>query len=285
MAVLKVQGIRVKFNNDEEASLSVADLRNGDGRLSALAAADQVGGVGRVQASGNKDGWVSEAEIARTTGLYASATMDGLKLAAEARRQHTGNRLVAAMRESHAPVVKAPPPLGIPEAQMGEQPRSAFVPLAEHLASRFAKAQSYAAAYGDPGNQIFHFKADDVVQAYSLHEIKAALAILTAREGGLEFALSRDKQGAHHLVQGQPDQVEFDEDITGFDQVFHTHPTHGSQGAFPSHGDLVMARAHDPDHRAGVVTQDGFTLDYETTERGNTLGEPARLWRRAEPGQ
>jgi hypothetical protein len=163
---------------------------------------------------------------------------------------------------------------------MADLARTAFVPLAEYVAARFSAADSYEAFTGDPGDRIYHFLGDDIVADYSMHEIKAALAILTAREGGWEFGLSRDPGGRYHFVQGLADRVELDGEITGTDLIFHTHPQGGAASAHASQGDLYAARAFDPDRRAAAVSQDGWSTEYSINEVGGVESSAAaRLWR------
>jgi len=112
-------------------------------------------------------------------------------------------------------------PLSLPQL-----PRSTFVPLAQTIAHRFAKAASY---YSRTGEQMYFFLADKLVSRYSMHELQAALAILASREGGLEFALTKRPDGKHVLIQGGMGFVQHNEMLTGHDTVFHVHTCHLAQ--------------------------------------------------------
>lgn len=253
-------------------AVSADDLRaSPDTSLQHLAQLDEAQPIGNITSSGDSDGWVTEDEKARAMGLYVESSMKYDALWVAAQKGTFSSSSIVALRSNlaagQASTVVAPPPLDATICPLTDQFRSAFVPLAEYLASRFVSAESYNSEYGEVGDRIYHFPADDIVTRYSLHEIKAALAILTAREGGVEFGLSRDKNGAHHLILGQPDSVVLDETITGFDLIMHTHPLRGERGSLPSSGDLFLARAHDPNQRGFVVTQDGWSREYSDHEQ------------------
>ena len=232
-----------------------------------------------MSASGNRDRWVTEEELARASGLSGSSEFDDNAIANEARRARFSQQLISTLRAQHSRPTRAPKPLKLDAARLAELPRSVFVPLAEYIAARFAAAKSYLASTGNPDDVIYHFEGSDIVKRYSPHELRAALAILTAREGGYEFGLSRDEAGRYHFVQGSENRVELDSIDTGLDLVFHTHPRNGARMASPSPPDLAMARRYDPDHQAGAVSQDGWAVDYQTTSGGNVESTPRRLWK------
>lgn len=270
-----VESIRVKFDADESPVLSVTDLKkSADGALKQLATL------------GGRDRWLSRAEMEGATGLYANTHYRYENLARGAQAVAFEGTSIARLREEaaagRAPALDTrPAPVNAAAAAAGELPRSAFVPLAEFLATQFAVADSYASELGDGTNRIYHFAADDLLTRYSLPELKAACAILTARNG-FEFALTRDEHGGQHLVQGIPNQVEMHSEVIGVDQVFHTHPTlYGATQRGPSTGDLQSARDSDPDAAGCVVTEDGWNIEYAARSQANEVAAPQRLWRSA----
>lgn len=279
MTDIKIRGVRVRFDSEENVALSAADLKkSSDSTLREIAAADRAGTRGGVSAAGDGNRWVTEDELARATGLSASVEFEYNDIANTARRAHFSQQLISTLRAQRARPARPPKPLKLSERRLAELPRSAYVPLAEYVAARFVDAKSYLPSIGDPAARIYHFDGSDIVKRYSQHELRAALAILTAREGGCEFGLVRDEDGHHHFVQGSADRVELDSVDTGFDLIFHTHPRNGARMAAPSPPDLAMARRYDPDQQAGVVSQDGWSSDYRATPGSNAEQPPHRLW-------
>jgi hypothetical protein len=224
---------------------------------------------------------VSPAEVQATQGLYGGTYLTHEKLIERARKERFAAVSVAGLRAkvtAGEPVdAKLPKPLG-KRRDLAKLPRSAFVPLADVLAARLAHARSYDSTYGAE-EKIFHVDVTSLWKAYSEHELFAALSILTAREGGVEFALTRSKDGRVHAVQGKPNMVELDSALTGLDLITHTHPRSGADAARPSDGDYLMCRQYDPDHEGHVVSDDGWAADYATPDDGQTAATPKRLWK------
>lgn len=275
-----IEGIRVRIDANDGVELSAEDLaRSSDAQLRSLALSDAAGDA-RTRSSGNKNGWVSEAELLRTTGLNppASDAFERISRQVRTAKYPQVARLVSKRAPKKPPT--PPKPLKAGPTPFGDRPRSVFIPLAEYLSARFVGAQHYQASTDVAGALVHHFNGDDLVRRYSMHELQAALAILTMREGGaLEFGLSKDKEGHHHVILGLPDKVELDVNKVGFDLLFHTHPKSGPVHAQPSAGDLFSAREYDPNHRAAAVSRDGWLVEYRTTPSGQTLTLPTRLWK------
>lgn len=274
MKIIRVGGIRARFDADENVELSVQDLaRSKDPALHALARVDA--------GSPSRDRWLSRPEMDQAFGLTVPSHERYTELVRAAQKVAFEPGSIANHRAGspRPQAARPPPPVSAPAKGYAALSRKEFVPLAEYLAVRLASADSFEASFGEPGVRVFHFRADDLVARYSMHEIMAACAILTAREAS-EFGLARDRQGHYHFIQGKPDKVEYAEEITGLDLVFHTHPmTHGSTRRGPSPGDLELARALDPDHRGAVVSEDGWHSAYRAAGPRNEEAPPVRLWK------
>jgi|CXWL01.1.fsa_nt_gi hypothetical protein len=273
--MIKVQGIRAKLNSQEQVRLSVRDLKaSSDLTLRDIAATKPN------RAAGKPAEWIGEEELDKRTGWTGSSAIAFAALANEVRRSHFKPKLIETLRASasrKAPV--APAPLRVPASKLASLSRKAFVPLAEYVAARFVDVKSFRSAIA--GDKVFYFDGSDIVAKYSLHEIQAALAILTARQGGFEFGVSKSKQGRHQFVQGFSTQVELDSRATGLDLLFHTHPANGPIKAQPSAGDMLLARDLDPNHHAAAVSQDGWLVTYESKGARQMAAPPKRIW--AEP--
>jgi len=270
LAAALAEIIDVRFSESDGVEFKTADLARADGdNVQSLATADRDG-----------NGWVTANEVLSTQGLSGSTYFLHEDLMNVARRRHFAAVSVAGLRAKLAAggSVTTPRParLGRANADLSARPRSAFVPLANHLASRLASAKSYASIYGD-GDDIFHTEVGDLWRGHSRHELFAALSILAAREGGMEFGLSRSADGRIHLVQGAPEKLELDADETGLDLIIHTHPRSGADGARPSQGDFFAASEYDPDHLGSVVSDDGWFAKY-TSVGGNDADSPRLLW-------
>jgi hypothetical protein len=201
-----------------------------------------------------------------------------------ARRRQFRATSILTLRQNPKKVPRTPAALPVPKDQTAALERKAFVPIATYLAHRFAFADSYESSYGDGTDRIYHFNADALVARFGVDALAAAAAILTCREG-VEIGLSRDAHGRYFLIQGQPDKVELDLELTGFDVVFHTHPRAGARSAQPSSGDLHLTRAYDPDRRGAAVSEDGYWIDYSINAAGGVdQSPPRRLWRTPTPG-
>jgi len=269
---MQIRNVRYRLNRNEGVELKTADLkRSEEPALKELAKADQ-----------SRDGWVSPEEVLATQGMSGGTYLGHIDMVNEARKQAFGAFSVVGLRASVArgeDVVRSvPPALAQGDADLSHLPRSAFVPLAEHLAARLARAESYESYYGEPGDRIFHTDISELVATHSRHELFAALAIVAAREGGNEFGMSRSEDGRVHLIQGKPDAVELDPEITGVDLIIHTHPRVGSDGARASQGDLFSAREYDPDHKASVISEDGWFSEYAASSEGVQEQTPRRMW-------
>ncbi len=261
---LQVEGVRVRFDQNERPELSVPDLaKSKDAALRELATADGLTARSAL-GEGKKDKWLSVDEV-DDRAISGRAWSRFVGLVETAREQHAGCELIASGRKAgKKPATSAlalPAPLKVAENDMNAQPRAAFVPLAEHISARFSDAKSYKSSSGEA---MYYFDASDLVAGYTMHEIKAAIAIVTYREGvDTEFALTKREDGRYFLIQGGGHYVEMRKRFTGVDMLFHTHPKMGSEQVLPSGPDLGLVAAEDPDRQAAIVTAHGWTLDYD----------------------
>jgi hypothetical protein len=270
--------IAVRFDENEEALVSAADLARqaSGGQLHALSWADKSSAPGDLQVSGNRDGWVSEDEVLRVEGLNPGSRFSHEVMVQLARAQAFPGTTIAELR-LQPPVSSSPPP---PKASSLLPERKELLPLADYFAHRLAAGTSFYAQ--SLGVMQDYFEATEEVRNYSLDEIAGALAILMVRNGD-EFALSKKSAPGgdqYFIVHGKKAGVELNEDDTGLDLLFHTHPGRGVMAAGPSTGDEWAARAFDPDRKIAAVTQDGWWNTYEAIPgQGGIVGDARRIWK------
>jgi hypothetical protein len=120
------------------------------------------------------------------------------------------------------------------------------------------------------------FDATDLVNKYSAHEIRAALAVVGDRHG-VEFALTR-KGKKYMMVQGAASMLTFDTRRTGMDQIFHVHTQQVGEAVHPSGEDYQQTSFRTPDQTAGVVGPDGWLASYALRGRAPWLSPSKPLW-------
>ncbi len=279
MGVFIHKQIHCRLDAEDRVEFKATDLaRSSSTSLKQAALADLSTPRDGVNPSGNCDGWVSESELWRATGLGGSTPFDFQDLVHEAQQRGHKQVTLLALRRANRPLPPLPPPLARSATNLATRSRTDYVPLAEYLAHAFAKAESYASTIPDAAYRTYYFRADAVLRGRRIEEVAAACAILTAREGR-EVELCQNTKGQRFLVLGLPGEVETFSDLTGVDLIFHTHPLTGAQQAQPSGGDLDMAKHVDPNHRGAAVSEDGWWVGYVASQSGACdIEEPRRLW-------
>lgn len=266
----------LRFDENDQAMVSVKDLKAQKSGISATASADKAQAPGLV-VSGNGDGWVSEEELGRTQGLNAGDIYAFRDLVRRARLSAFSDTSISYLKSTGAPLPSEPYVMVAPTVNRF---RKDYPPLATYLAGRIAQGESYdSPAYG---LTMGYFDATDVVKKYSLDEIGGALSVLALRNG-MEIALCRkeDAQGTKYfIVTGEVERVVLHEEVVGTDLIFHTHPGRGAEAASPSTGDIYAARVFDADKKGGAVSEDGWKGEYSiNSQQGVDTGDPYKLWR------